>query len=138
MVLMNQPAPPPPAAPRAHSVVCETHGLRYNPATHDGCVRCRRERGEVTTAPPRGPGVAAQAGSLGAAVGTALGLIAVSGSLMYWDDLRTWKRVQELRESGNYIEGLTPEQQEQFEQLQQHMERMFGDAPAEPDEDGEE
>ncbi len=39
------PPPPPPTAQPAHdqphSVLCERHGLRYNPRTHAGCARCR-------------------------------------------------------------------------------------------------
>ncbi len=36
------------------AVKCEKHGLRYNPNTHTGCVRCRKEAGEtIGTAPPQ-------------------------------------------------------------------------------------
>lgn len=43
---------------------CEKHGIRYNALTHDSCVRCRRDAGEVIGAtadtqstPPTAPGL---------------------------------------------------------------------------------
>ncbi len=139
---MSEATPPPPAGPRPHSVVCESHGLRYNPEIHDGCVRCRRERGESPATAPRATGATAagdagtNVGSLGAAVGVALALIAGTGLLFHWDAVRTWEEIQELRESGNYLEGLTPEQQEELQQLQRQMEQMLDDTqPAAPEDD---
>lgn len=141
---MSEPDPAPPTRPRPHSVVCETHGLRYNPQNHDGCARCRRQRGESLGTPaaaPNGSAIASagsQAGSLGAAIGVALALIAGTGMLFHWDAMRTWEEIQELRQSGSYIEGLTPEQQEQLEQLQRQMEQMLDDTqPADPDAAGQ-
>ena len=32
------------AGVRRLAVRCAKHGLHYNPALHDGCARCRRER----------------------------------------------------------------------------------------------
>ena len=125
-------------------MVCETHGLRYNPETHNGCVRCRRERGEASATPTAATdgsgsqGAGAQDGSLGAAVGVALALIAGAAMLFHWDAVRTWEEIQELRESGSYIEGLTPEQQEQLQQLQRQMEQILEDTqPADPDAAGQ-
>jgi hypothetical protein len=37
------------------SVVCSTHGLRYDPRTQSGCVRCRAEVGEAPTGAATGP-----------------------------------------------------------------------------------
>jgi hypothetical protein len=134
---MSEQNPSPPA--KAHAALCEKHRLRYNPNVHDGCARCRRERGELIATPRHesasaGDGVVAKAGSLGRALSVALGLIIGFAMLLYLDDLRTWKKVQVLRESGRYIEGLTPEQHEQLERLQ----KLFaGPQPDEPDEDTE-
>lgn len=33
------------------AAVCERHGLRFDPATQEGCVICRRERAGTTPAP---------------------------------------------------------------------------------------
>ena len=128
MVLMSEHNPPSAAESQPHSVRCEQHGLRYDPKIHNGCVRCRRERGELPTASPGAArGAAAQAGSLGAAVGVAVALIFSTGMVLYLDDLRAWKKVQEMRESGRYLEGLTPEQQEQVEEFRRRMEKLVGD-----------
>jgi hypothetical protein len=46
---------------RLRSLVCETHGLRYDPQTQGGCVRCRAE--SASSASAEAPPTSARAGS---------------------------------------------------------------------------
>ena len=55
--------------------VCEVHGLRYNAAAGGGCARCRRERGETTTA----ESAPARQATLGNQLAIAALLVALSG-----------------------------------------------------------
>lgn len=66
-------------------VKCETHGLHYDSAKFSGCVRCRREAGEL---PPAGAGAAAVAaaqpsGALGPALGVTLLLLALTAFILH-------------------------------------------------------
>jgi len=44
--------PPAAASPEPGSRLCARHGLRFDPATQDGCVLCRRERSAAAPAAP--------------------------------------------------------------------------------------
>lgn len=93
---------------------CPEHGLRYNAVTHSGCARCRKEAGEALTSVPRAtlppakgpsrppaPNRVNQAPMAGA-VGLAVLLILLTGTLFYWAHAEIWTR-------GRGILGLGPE-----------------------------
>lgn len=64
------------------SVKCEKHGLRYNPATTDGCVICRREAGGGA-APGRSAAAAAPSGSMGQALAVTAILLLLTTACLY-------------------------------------------------------
>ena len=117
---MNRPQPQYEAR-KTSTVVCERHGLRYNPESQSGCVRCRKEAGErIGTTAPRAAvragvvraSASSESGSLAAALAVAFLLIAISSALLYLEHKATWDDVMETR-----TEGLNPEQQEQMQQI---------------------
>lgn len=83
-------APPVDPPVRASTtVVCELHGLRYDPARHDGCLRCRKEKDMEKGRPRTEPAAAASAPSPGTA-----GLFAA----------RAWQLiVQTIKPSGLFL-----------------------------------
>lgn len=111
------------------AVVCEKHGLRYNPQVHSGCVRCRKEAGETI-------GVAAKAaaatsvrpgGSIAAALAVTFFLIVISSGVFYAIHRASWEAAQEARErwlEQREAEGLTPEQMEQLKKLEEMFDGM--------------
>jgi hypothetical protein len=64
------------------TVVCDQHGLRFDPERADGCVICRRERG---AAPPaeRPAAPAAAAGGLPVALAWTVAIWLLGGALLY-------------------------------------------------------
>lgn len=134
------PPAPPQQTKQQHAVVCEAHGLRYNPATHDGCVRCRRERGELPArkAPSRASAskgrsaapqsAASRANATAMAIAVALMLIVGAGMVLYMGAVSTYDEMQEIRQ-GAWGDDMT---QEQMEELEKELEQIFG-----PQNDGE-
>lgn len=105
------------------AVVCEKHGLRYNPQIHSGCVRCRKEAGETigSAAAARGGANAKPGGSIAAALAVTFLLVMVSSGVFYAIHKSAWEAAQEARE--RRLEGLTPEQKEQMKKLEKMFER---------------
>lgn len=108
------------------AVVCDKHGLRYNPQIHSGCVRCRKEAGETIGAAARGGASAKPGGSIAAALAVTFLLVMVSSGVFYAIHKSAWDTAQETRarrlEEGRPA-GLTPEQQEQMKKLEEMFER---------------
>ena len=118
-------------APRAtQTVACEKHGLRYNPALHGGCVRCRREAGEKLggkrPARKSAPGRSPSGGSVGGAVGVAAALIFVVGLALFWSHQQVYDETVGMWQEGIDSEELTPEQREELEEAQRELEKLFG------------
>lgn len=87
------------------TVVCEKHGLRYNPQIHSGCVRCRKEAGETIGAVAASPAVASAEprGSIAAALAVTFLLVTVSSGIFYAAHKSAWEAAQEARE--RWFEG---------------------------------
>ncbi len=88
--------------PSSVSVVCEKHGLRYNPALQTGCVRCRRADGASPAPagqPPKSGGT-----SLATAWVLALVLILAVGFALYATHLKSYRAGQRFRE----VSGFAP------------------------------
>jgi hypothetical protein len=64
------------------SVICERHGLRFDPSVHDGCVRCRREAATSPDAAVPAAGAAAEP-PVGRAWAWAAVLWLVAGGALY-------------------------------------------------------
>lgn len=118
------------------TVVCETHGLRYNPDIHMGCVRCRKAAGEVIGAPSRvqapvsmAKGPSPSSSSMVVALLVAGALIMGSSSVFYLSHRAAWVAAKEAHE--RWMEeggkGLTPQQQEQIEELKKALGGLGGD-----------
>lgn len=113
------------------TVVCERHGLRYNPQIHSGCVRCRKEAGEVIGGAPKPAPTAARpsvqpGGSIVAALAVTLLLLVISSGIFYGIHKAAWESQQEARErwmKEGAANGLTPEQIEVLKQLEQRSKR---------------
>lgn len=103
-----------PTAPtrQTTTVQCETHGLRYNPNVHSGCVRCRKEAGETigraptTKSPASGSGAypgAAPPPRMLPALGVTLLLITLTGGSFFWVHQQFYEphkdRLQEFTEA---------------------------------------
>jgi hypothetical protein len=82
------------------TVVCEKHGLRYNPQVHSGCVRCRKEAGEaIGGAAKAAAGTSArQGGSIAAALAVTVLLVVLSSGLFYAIHRSAWDAAREARE----------------------------------------
>jgi hypothetical protein len=65
------------------TVICEKHGLRFDPERADGCVLCRRERGGESPAAAAAASVPAAGGSLKSALAWTVGLWLAGGTLLY-------------------------------------------------------
>lgn len=64
------------------TVVCEKHGLRFDPERADGCVLCRREAGGTAT--PRAARLGdGRSGSIGLAVVLTFAIWVVAGLLLF-------------------------------------------------------
>lgn len=105
------------------TVVCERHGLRFNPQIHSGCVRCRKEAGEVIGGAAKaaaGPAVQ-PGGSIVAALAVTLLLVGISSAIFYSIHKAAWESSQENRErrmNEGVTQGLTPEQIEMLKKLE--------------------
>lgn len=111
------------------AVVCEKHGLRYNPQVHSGCVRCRKEAGETigAAAKARGGASAKPGGSIAAALAVTFLLVLISSGVFYAIHKSAWDSAREARErwlEEGGPEGLTPEQREQLEKIEEMLEGM--------------
>ena len=122
-------------APRAtQTVACEKHGLRYNPALHGGCVRCRREAGEKLggkrparkSASGRPAAGGSVGGSVGGAVGVAAALVFVAGLALFWSHQQVYDETVGMWQEGLYDEELTPEEREELEEAQRELQKLFG------------
>ncbi len=116
-------------ARRLVAVVCEKHGLRYNPQIHSGCVRCRKEAGETISAAAAAHGGASAepGGSIAAALAVTFLLVMVSSGVFYAIHKSAWDAAQEAQERWLEEGGpddLTPEQREQLEKLEEMLEGM--------------
>lgn len=131
------------------SVVCEKHGLRYNPTLHSGCVRCRKEAGEKIGAPApvartAAPAAAAAAeGSVLPALAVTLLLVVVTGGGFYFAHRQIRDTVGgylSQEGAGGYDDAgyfddeepdfpdemeLTPEEREQLEGLRDELEKSM-------------
>lgn len=127
------------SGPQTVTVRCEKHGLRYNPNLHSGCVRCRKEAGELigpaspaARAPAaRGPAAGVQAKAAAGetvipALALAAFLVVATGAGFYFAHRQWYETVGSIRsmnEEETFFgeEDLTPEQREQLERWREEM-----------------
>lgn len=114
---------------RTVTVVCEKHGLRYNPQLHSGCVRCRKEAGEaIGSGPMKAPAGTStrQGGSLAAALAVTFFLVAGTSLVFYTIHKAAWDSAQEARQRWSE-EGpaeLTPEEQDHLRKIQEALDSL--------------
>lgn len=126
------------SAPRTtQTVVCEKHGLRYNPVQHDGCARCRREAGEKLGASSAARGVASNpsaGGSAGGALGVAAALVFVVGLALFWSHRQVYDETfGGWNDGSGYEDEMTPEEREELEAAKRELQKLFGDSDSTDD-----
>lgn len=78
------------------TVVCDKHGLRFDPERSDGCVLCRREAGGDAAHAASASRASERAGSIGPAVALTFAIWVVAGLLLFGahravaDGFRQW------------------------------------------------
>jgi len=61
--------------------LCEKHGIRYNAALQNGCVRCRKEAGDAGPSPRTSAAAGGDGSALPALLVTLLLILATGGAL---------------------------------------------------------
>jgi hypothetical protein len=98
--------------PAVRIVQCEKHGLKYNSILHDGCVRCRKERGEV------GPNVPAEGSpTLKNQALITVGLVLVTGFVFFGLHRQLLRGFQLFLDPGGSELAVTPEEPSSEENL---------------------
>lgn len=118
-------------------VKCEKHGLHYDSAKFSGCVRCRREAGEL---PPVGAGAAAAAaqpsGALGPALGVTLLLLALTAFVLHTLHLQIVSSIKSMRSPG--AAALESPADRDVQQMEREMREMGSPGGAEDYSEGPE
>ena len=120
-------------------VKCEKHGLHYDSAKFSGCVRCRREAGEL---PPVGAGAGAAAaaappsGALGPALGVTLLLLALTAFILHTLHLQIVSTFKSMRPPG--AAALESPADQDLQQMEREMREMGSPGGAEDYSEGPE
>ena len=101
-------------------VKCEKHGLHYDSAKFSGCIRCRREAGEL---PPPGAGASAPAqpkGALGPALGVTFLLLALTAFVLHTLHLQIVGSIKSMR-AGSALASPADRDMQQIEREMRQM-----------------